>query len=155
MKLRVVLAVILVSLLFAAGSGAGARDRAGKPSVRLAASSHRQPATATPIRHLVVIYQENVSFDHYFATYPFAANPSGEPAFQAKRDTPTVNGLTGALLTANPNSVQPFRLDRSQAVTCDNGHGYTAEQLAADAGLMDKFPENTGARGRGCDPGQT
>jgi phospholipase C len=25
-------------------------------------------ATATPIKHLVVIFQENVSFDHYFAT---------------------------------------------------------------------------------------
>ncbi|HUZ65506.1 MAG TPA: hypothetical protein VMU82_17515, partial [Acetobacteraceae bacterium] len=37
--------------------------------------------TATPIKHLVVIYDENVSFDHYFATYPKAANPPGEPAF--------------------------------------------------------------------------
>jgi len=27
-------------------------------------------ATTTPIQHLVVIFQENVSFDHYFATYP-------------------------------------------------------------------------------------
>src|SRR5436305_1190476 len=26
--------------------------------------------TATPIKHLVVIFQENVSFDHYFGTYP-------------------------------------------------------------------------------------
>ena len=36
-------------------------------------------ATTTPIEHLVVIFQENVSFDHYFATYPNAANPAGEP----------------------------------------------------------------------------
>jgi phospholipase C len=26
--------------------------------------------TATPIKHLVIIFQENISFDHYFATYP-------------------------------------------------------------------------------------
>ncbi len=26
---------------------------------------------ATPIQHLVVIFQENVSFDHYFGTYPY------------------------------------------------------------------------------------
>lgn len=26
--------------------------------------------TATPIKHLVVIFGENVSFDRYFATYP-------------------------------------------------------------------------------------
>ena len=29
-------------------------------------------STATPIKHLVVIFQENVSFDHYFGTYPVA-----------------------------------------------------------------------------------
>ena len=29
--------------------------------------------TATPIKHVVVIFQENVSFDHYFGTYPHAA----------------------------------------------------------------------------------
>ena len=36
--------------------------------------------TTTPIKHVVVIFQENVSFDHYFGTYPFAMNPEGEPA---------------------------------------------------------------------------
>ena len=51
--------------------------------------------TATPIKHLVVIFQENVSFDHYFATYPHAANPSGEPRFVAAPGTPAVNGLSG------------------------------------------------------------
>ena len=28
--------------------------------------------TATPIKHVVIIFQENISFDHYFATYPKA-----------------------------------------------------------------------------------
>src|SRR6202795_5388538 len=52
------------------------------------------PSTATPIEHLVVIFQENVSFDHYFATYPFAANrTAGEPRFDAAPDTPAINGL--------------------------------------------------------------
>ena len=37
--------------------------------------------TATPIKHLVVIFQENVSFDHYFGTYPEALNAPGEPPF--------------------------------------------------------------------------
>jgi phospholipase C len=99
--------------------------------------------TSTPIKHLVVIFQENVSFDHYFGTYPNATNPSGEPSFQAAHGTPTVNGLSGALLTNNPNSANPKRLDRSQALTCDQGHGYTQEQKAFDMGLMDKFVENT------------
>jgi phospholipase C len=107
-------------------------------------------ATTTPIKHLVVIFQENVSFDHYFATYPVAANPSGEPVFFARNGTPTVNGLSGALLTANRNSTQPFRLGRSQAATCDQDHDYKDEQLAFDFGLMDKFPESVGVGAPGC-----
>ena len=59
--------------------------------------------TATPIKHLVVIFQENVSFDHYFGTYPLALNPQGEPSFRAAPNTPSVNGYTDALLYNNPN----------------------------------------------------
>jgi phospholipase C len=113
-------------------------------------------ATATPIKHLVVIFQENVSFDHYFGTYPHAANPSGEPRFEAKSGTPAVNGLSGTLLTNNPNATNkvngtgatnPFRLDRSQASTMDQDHDYTPEQLAFDHGLMDAFPASVGTAG--------
>ena len=68
-----------------------------------------EPAPTTPIRHLVVIWQENISFDHYFATYPHAANIDGT-SFAAKPDTPAVDGLTPDLLTHNPNSVRPMRL---------------------------------------------
>jgi phospholipase C len=100
--------------------------------------------TSTPIKHVVVIFQENVSFDHYFATYPVAANPAGEPAFNAASGTPTVNGLSGALLTNNPNLSNPQRLGRDQALTCDQDHAYTAEQQAFDHGLMDKFVQFTG-----------
>ena len=81
--------------------------------------------TATPVKHLVVIFQENVSFDHYFGSYPVAQNPPGEPSFNAHPGTPTVNGFSPALLSKNPNlnpanmngATNPFRLDRSQAVT--------------------------------------
>src|ERR1039458_5004576 len=59
--------------------------------------------TATPIKHVVVIFQENVSFDHYFGTYPSATNPHGEPYFKAFAGTPDINGLTNTLLTNNPN----------------------------------------------------
>ncbi len=111
--------------------------------------------TATPIKHLVVIYDENVSFDHYFATYPTATNPSGEPSFQSLRGTPQVNNLvTAKLLTNNPNytnskngsnAAEPYRLDRTQAATADQNHGYTAEQEAYDGGKADLFPLYTGS----------
>ena len=99
--------------------------------------------TATPIKHIVVIFQENVSFDHYFATYPVAENPAGEPAFQARPGTPSVNGLGDFLLNHNPNTANPARIDRSQPLTCDQDHAYGAEQKAVDGGLMDKFVQFT------------
>jgi phospholipase C len=106
----------------------------------------QQEETTTPIKHVVVIFDENVSFDHYFATYPHATNPSGVPAFHAKGETPRVNNLlAGGLLDENPNSTQPFLLNRSQAVTCDQDHDYGDEQSAFDLGLMDKFPEKVGS----------
>jgi phospholipase C len=107
-------------------------------------------STTTPIKHLVVIFNENNSFDHYFGTYPFAANPPGEPEFHARPDTPTVNGLTDALINNNPNPVAPFRLDRSQASTCDNDNHYTDEQQAYDGGLIDKVAELLSGTGTGC-----
>ncbi len=125
-----------------------------------------EPATATPIKHLVIIFQENVSFDHYFGTYPNAANINGEPVFRAAPGTPSVNGLGGPLLSANPNflnedngagATNPFRLDRSQAATADQDHDYGQEQMAFDHGLMDLFPESVGTAGPppGSGPGTT
>jgi phospholipase C len=102
--------------------------------------------TATPIQHLVVIFQENVSFDHYFGTYPVAANTGapGEPIFHADPRTPSVNNLLSAgLLTNNPDFVSPngnpFRLKRADAATCDQDHDYTDEESMFDFGLMDNF----------------
>jgi phospholipase C len=123
--------------------------------------SFAQTATTTPIQHVIVIFQENASFDHYFGTYPIAANPPGEPAFFALNDTPTINGITavgptggpgsaqgaGALLATNTNPVLPFRLDRNNALTCDQNHAYTAEQQAVDAGTLDHFALASGSGG--------
>jgi phospholipase C len=101
-------------------------------------------ATKTPIKHVVVLFDENESFDHYFGTYPHAANNDpGGADFTAKPGTPSVDGLSGTLLSANPNSQNPVRLSHAQAVTCSQNHAYAPEQKAIDNGLMDKFPENT------------
>ena len=97
--------------------------------------------TKTPIKHLVIIFQENISYDHYFGTYPNAvAN------FTAKPDTPQSNNFVSHpnLLTNNPNLAQPFLLTKNQAITCDEDHEYVAEQKAYDGGLADKFVQATG-----------
>ena len=66
--------IAAVGLVLAAGVSAPAvSTAAGAPRPKVAS------ATTTPIQHLVVIFQENVSFDHYFGTYPNATNTSGQP----------------------------------------------------------------------------
>ena len=149
-NLRRLMASLLTMTVALGPSVTPAFASSAKPIARQAAS-----ATATPIQHLVVIFNENISFDHYFGTYPNALNPAGEPKFKGAADTPTVNGLTNALLNDNPNlnpangtgAANPFRLDRSQAATNDMDHDYMPEQQAFDAGLMDLFPLNTGSAG--------
>ena len=113
--------IALAAASLAATTSAGIADNGDKSAA----------AATTPIQHLVVIFQENVSFDHYFATYPNATNPPNEPASAPRRDTPIVNGLNDAAADAgNANAAQPFRLDRSQFETCDQDHNYKDEQAA-------------------------
>ncbi|HEV2547081.1 MAG TPA: alkaline phosphatase family protein [Stellaceae bacterium] len=151
-------------LTTSAGIVASARDRDDTP-------------TKTPIKHIVIIFQENASFDHYFATYPDAKNTDGTQFF-AKEDTPTVNGLTDGndkfpervhvglhdfnpnnpapggsspVLVPDPNgNANPFRMTPAQIVTCSNNHDYKGEQTATDAGFMDKFPQENNSNGAGC-----
>src|SRR5262249_19390122 len=122
-------------------------------------------------------FQENVSFDHYFGTYPVAQNNPGETPFRAKPGTPkSINTLvtpldptnqfgplTGVdLINNNPNNnpaapgngktngaaaSNPFRLSPAQAVRGDEGHNESPEESAYDNGKMDGFPAWVGTAG--------
>jgi len=140
------------------------------PTPVLGEDHHR----SSPIKHVIVIFNENISFDHYFATYPQAENNPGETFFQASRRTPAANNLTTPLdpdksfspvkglklLTDNPNgpagsgatfnglsAANPFRLTPWQAATADQNHAPKPEQAAYDNGKMDQFPGSTGNAG--------
>jgi phospholipase C len=159
MRFRPILTVATAAVLGAgaavgatvASASTGHADAAPTPA-KASASAYRVVApTNSPIKHVVVLFGENDSFDHYFGTYPYAANTDGT-TFTAKKNTPKVNGLytkitksgpTGPLLTSNANSYNPKRLTHSQALTCDQNHGYTPEQEAFDGGKMDKFVQDT------------
>src|SRR5580704_10008131 len=141
----------------------------------VASTSGKTPAvtadtvpTKTPIKHLIVVFNENRSFDHYFGTYPNAANVEGEPVFEPAKNTqrdinnllsspilldnnpnanPNVvpsNGATVTEPTNGANAANPFRIDRTQADTAGQNHAYTPEQLAYDNGKNDLFPFDTG-----------
>ena len=116
------------------------------------------PRPPPPITPLSVIFGDNIPFAPSFAPSPVPPTPPGEPRFPAAPGTPQVNGLTGSLLTNNPNftnhangavASNPFRLDRTQAATSDQAHDYTLEQLAYDNGAADLFPHYTGRGGPG------
>jgi phospholipase C len=131
------------------------------------APSQVNAQTITPIQHVVVIFGENISFDHYFGLYPTAVNPPGQPRFTALSGTPAVFGLNATTNANNPSQIypnlrldnpnlnpangkgaaNPFRLNRSQALTADQNHGYTPEQESFNLGAMDLFPLKTGSGG--------
>jgi phospholipase C len=143
-------ALTVSSVSLASSSTAKPADAVSVPATA-SASLYRLSRTATPIKHVVVLFDENESFDHYFGTYPYAANTDGSP-FHAKPGTPTVNGLyskitrsgpVGPLLTDNPNLFNPERLTASEALTCDQNHAYQPEQEAYDGGKADKFVQDT------------
>ena len=110
--LRAVLAVAAAALLVAAGAPA----EAGAPDT---------PAPRTPIRHLVMLMQENHSFDNYFGTYP---GVDGLPA--------------GVCMPVRPDKpergcVKPHHLgDRPLR---DHSHDYKTALRQLDGGKMDGF----------------
>ena len=92
MKHRLSLFGCLAATFAIASLGAAAADHDGDDRTEI--------HTATPIKHLVVIFQENVSFDHYFGTYPLAQNKPGETPFKPSPHTPrSINTLLTPLDT--------------------------------------------------------
>jgi phospholipase C len=148
------------ALLLASGIAlAGCSTDQGATSISTTVPPAIVPTTPqAAIKHVVVIFGENISFDHYFGTYPNAANTGGT-TFTAAAGTPVPNNYISnpTLLTANPNEnsanlssaansipANPFRLAPTQAGTGDQDHNYGPEQEAFDNGKMDLFPLSVG-----------
>ncbi|MGG1401645.1 alkaline phosphatase family protein [Bacillus salipaludis] len=104
--------------------------------------------TASPIKHTVVIFQENRTFDNYFGTYPYA------PGFKLLPGTPkdvrNFKYVTGSVPRdvngniynpdSNGNPVYPWHdAGKGEIQETDVNHGYTAMFSMADEGKMDKF----------------
>lgn len=97
--------------------------------------------TQTPIKHTVVIFQENRSFDNYFGTYPYA------PGFHPLPGTPTnvanfqdvAENVYHAVYNPDQygNPVYPQLL--TQLDTTDVDHNYNDMIAMVDDGKMDKF----------------
>src|SRR6202790_5156882 len=102
---------------------------------KLVSSVGASCAKLTDIEHVVILIQENRSFDHYFGSYRAVrgfSDPS--PAFQQPDPANTTNSPTGLLL--------PFRLDTSTtnaACTHDITHAWLPQHQSWNNGAMDGF----------------
>ncbi|QYR19615.1 hypothetical protein KZ483_17115 [Paenibacillus sp. sptzw28] len=105
------------------------------PFASVQASVAASTGTSSPIKHLVVIYQENRSYDNYFGTYPTA------PGFKALPGTPKAEGIPDGSynLDENGNKVAPFLFSNQELQTLDVDHGYDDMAKAVNGGKMDGF----------------
>ncbi len=90
----------------------------------------------TDIEHVIILTQENRSFDHYFGSYRGVRGFADQSAaFQQPDSSNTVNPPTGTLL--------PFHLDTTQgsnaACTHDISHDWIPQHESWDNGKMDGF----------------
>jgi phospholipase C len=77
-----------------------------------------------PLKHFVYIIQENISFDHYFGTYPGANGIPKDAKF--------------AYQPGGAKTVAPFHLNQTH-IPHDLNHSWQAAHVSADDGKMDGF----------------
>ncbi len=93
--------------------------------------------TATPIKHLINVMQENHSFDNYFGTYP---GVDGIPA--------------GVCVPVNPfdkhdrRCVRPFHIGDNDVQPADLDHSAATNRLQLDGGALDGFVYALNQRGQ-------
>ncbi|MEM0117493.1 MAG: alkaline phosphatase family protein [Conexivisphaerales archaeon] len=96
--------------------------------------------TQTPISHLIVIMQENHSFDNYFGTYPTANGTISAPI--ASQLEP-VNGIpNGTCLPYGRSCIKPYYADASNTV--DPYEGQLVYEEDVNNGAMDGFAMYSG-----------
>jgi phospholipase C len=130
--------LLFTILLLVACTGNWARNSSAVPTISPQLIDARQK-----IRHIVIIMQENRSFDHYFGTY------QGADGIPMKNGAPTVcssDPFTG-------QCIKPFHDPND--INYGGPHGMAAAVVAINRGKMDGFVESVmeGRRNYCSDPG--
>jgi phospholipase C len=112
-RFRALLVVAVAVVLLQAGAPAGA----GAPAT---------PTPRTPIRHLVMLMQENHSFDNYFGTFP------GVDGIPADICMPVRPGKS------EKGCVKPHHLGATRPLR-DHSHDYRTALRQFNGGKMDGF----------------
>jgi phospholipase C len=118
-----------------AGVAAGAVALSADPLVQLAQAAKTKPlGKLTDIEHVIILIQENRSFDHYFGTYSGVEGfgDAGAKAIFEQEGYPAP-GFEGKLL--------PFHLETGGKVQCfpDITHSWQPQHHSWDGGAMDNF----------------
>ena len=102
------------------------------------------PARLTDIEHVVILMQENRSFDHYFGTLA-GVRGFGDPEAMTRPDGLSVFAQPDADLLQNPSRlpyVLPWHLD-SKSTSAQNAedlsHAWSVQHFSWNEGLMDGF----------------
>ncbi len=114
------------------------------PSIRraLAIPAHHDTGTIKDVKHVVLLMQENRSFDSYFGTF------KGVRGYGDRFAVPAPNGKTvfhqTYTRTTPPSTYVPYHLDESQGNAQRAGstpHTWIDSQAAWDHGRMFKWPD--------------
>src|SRR5437764_12324928 len=126
----------------AGGAAVGAYGMVSDTIARALAAAPPKCGRLQDIDHVVVLVQENRSFDHYFGTYP------GVQGF-TDPNVLTLNDGSGLSVFAQPSGdvcgghLYPFRLDtdpsKNGECTNDIGHEWGIQHRSWDNGALDRF----------------
>ncbi|MDM0034862.1 phospholipase C, phosphocholine-specific [Variovorax sp. J22P271] len=114
------------------------------PSIRraLAIPAHHDTGTIKDVKHVVLLMQENRSFDSYFGTF------KGVRGYGDRMAVPAPNGKNvfyqSYTKTTPPSTYVPYRLDASKGNAQRAGstpHTWADSQAAWDHGRMYKWPD--------------
>jgi phospholipase C len=118
-----------------AGVAAGAVALSSDPLVQLANAAKTPPpiGTLNDIDHVIILIQENRSFDHYFGTYRGVEGFAGAAKSVIEQEGYEAEGFENKLL--------PFHLETGGAAQCfpDITHSWQPQHKAWDGGAMDNI----------------
>lgn len=115
----------------------------GGPVLRTLAATPPRPGRLEDIEHVVILIQENRSFDHYFGTYPAVRGFDDKHALHSVFRQQYVDAATHATKT-----VVPFHLDTTQPGTMQTGectnditHSYGDQHASWNNGAMNRWAQ--------------
>ena len=123
--------------LLQAGAGAGALALGANPLVQQALAKQLPPGKLSDIEHVVILIQENRSFDHYFGMLPGVRGFGDTSVPKSRFEQPgyPAEGYGGVLMPFHP----PSGASPGQRCFPDITHNWVPQHESWNSGAMDGF----------------